>query len=805
MTTRNLGARVPRVEDPRLLRGEGIYVDDVDDRGALHVAFLRANVAHAKIARLDVEAARNAHGVRAVFTADDLGDIDRPLPQLIPHPDLTHPRTQLPLARDKVVFVGETIAMVVAEDRYLAEDAVDLIEIDYEPLDVIVDLEEAAGEGAPLVHADVPGNVACHNVQVVGDPDAAFEEADVIIKERFSIERSAGMPMEGRGVVARWNSRDKELTVWDSTQAPVSIRGGLASIFDIPESKVRVITPQTGGGFGTKVMMFYPEEVLIPWAAIHLDEPIKWTEDRREHFLGSNHERKQIHYIELAAKSDGTVIGLRDHFLHDTGAYIPYGIAVAQVAAGQIGGPYRIPNIRVSFDAVYTNTMTVSPYRGAGRPHACMALEMAMEKLADELGIDRMELRRRNFIAPDEFPYARDGITFADGNQVLMDSADYGTMFDQVLDELGYEQFLEDQKVAEAEGRMLGLGLAVYVEGTGLGPYEGARINVHPITGKVHVAIGLSTQGQSHETAFAQIAADQLGVDPEDVILVAGDTAALGYGVGTFASRAAVCSGNAVNVAARKVREKALRLASDMLEADAEDLVMEDGKIAVKGAPGRAVSLKDVAIASNPLRYAFNEDAQAASQFSAAPKEGPPLAEGEEPGLHADGYYSPPGATWASGVHAAIVEIDPDTCNVEFKRYVCSHDCGVMINPTVVEGQVYGGIAQGLGGAYYERFQYDNQGQMLNASFMEFLMPQATELPTVEMHHQETPSPLNELGLKGVGEAGAIPVPSLFASAVQDALKRYGTRVTEVPLSPNMVHRMIEEGKAKKEQDAVTA
>lgn len=794
MTTKTFGTRVPRIEDPRLLRGEGIYVDDVDDRGALHAAFLRSNVAHARIKRIDTAAAKAHPGVVAVYTAADLGRLDRPLPLLIPHPDLTEPRTQLPLARDTVFFVGETVAMVVASDRYVAEDAVDLIEIDYEPLPIVVDLEEAAAAGSPLVHADVPGNLACRNRQVVGDPDAAFAEADVVISERFSIERSAGMPMEGRGLVARWNARDEELTVWDSTQAPVSIRGGLASLLQLPESKVRVITPQTGGGFGTKVMMFYPEEVLIPWAAIELDEPIKWTEDRQEHFVGSNHERKQVHFIELAARKDGTVLGLRDRFLHDTGAYIPYGIAVAQVAAGQIAGPYRIPNIDVGFDAIYTNTTTVSPYRGAGRPHACLALEMAMERLADELGIDRMELRRRNFIAPDEFPWSREGILFADGNTVTMDSGDYGSMLEQVLDRIGYEGFAAEQEAAAAEGRLLGLGLAVYVEGTGLGPYEGARVHVHPITGKVHVAIALSTQGQSHETVFAQIAADALGVRPEDVILVAGDTGQFAWGVATFASRAGVVSGNAVQVAATKVREKALRLASNMLEADPEDLEIEDGQIMVKGAPGRAVSLRDVAIASNPLRYAFDEDAKAATQFAPAHQEADlALPLGEEPGLRADGYYSPPGATWASGVHAAVVEIDPGTCDVAFKRYVCSHDCGVMMNPTVVEGQVLGGIAQGIGGAFYEKMQYDRQGQLQNASFMEFLMPYATEVPPVEMHHQETPSPLNELGVKGVGEAGAIPVPSLFASAVQDALRRHGVRVTEAPLSPNRIFGLLDE------------
>jgi carbon-monoxide dehydrogenase large subunit len=792
MAVRTFGERVKRNEDPRILRGEATYLDDVDDTGALHVAFLRSPMAHARIASIDVSAAQAHPGVVAVFTADDLGALDRPLPLLIPHPAMTHPRTQLPLARDVVSYVGQTIAMVVATDRYVAEDAVELIEAHYDALPVLVDVEEAAADGAALVHADVPGNVACHLVQRSGDPDAAFAEADVVIRERIEVERSAGMPLEARGVVARHDRRTGALTVWDSTQAPLSIRNGLASMLGLAESNVRVVAPQTGGGFGTKVMMFYPEEVLIPWAALELGEAIKWVEDRVEHFIGSNHERKQIHEIELAARSDGTVIGVRDHFIHDTGAFIPYGIAVAQVAAGQIAGPYRIPNVEVGLTAVYTNTVPVSPYRGAGRPHACMALELAMEKLAGELGIDRMELRRRNFIAKDEFPWKRDGLIFADGKPVNMDSGDYETSLDQVLEAIDYAGFREEQKRAAAEGRLLGLGLAVYVEGTGLGPYEGARVQVHPISGKVHAATGLTTQGQSHETTFAQIIADRLGVDAEDVEIVTGDTAAFPYGVATFASRAAVVSGSAMAIAATKVREKAIRLASNMLEAAPEDLDIERGRVFVKGSPDSGITLKQIAVASNPLRYAWDEEAQSATQFAPAhTTEEAPLPEGEEPGLEATGYYSPAGSTWASGIHAAIIELDPETFEVSWHRYVCSHDCGKMINPTVVEGQVLGGIAQGVGGAMYERLQYDDNGQLRNASFMDFLMPYATEVPHVEVHHLETPTPLNEYGIKGVGEAGAIPVPALFASAVQDALRDRGVRITEAPLNPSRIHAIV--------------
>jgi aerobic carbon-monoxide dehydrogenase large subunit len=795
MATQTFGTRISRNEDPRLLRGEGCFLDDVEAPGALHAAFLRSPMAHARIVRLDVSRAREHRGVIRVYTWQDLGRLDQPSPLLIPHPSMTQPRTQRPLARDEVCYVGQTIAAVIAVDRYVAEDALELIEVDYEPLPVVVGVEAAAAQGSPLVHADVPQNTACHLVQVEGEPDAAFAEADVVISEKFVIERSAGMPLETRGVLARHDPRTGDLTVWDSTQAPLSIRGGLAALFGLPEDRVRVIAPDTGGGFGTKVMMFYPEELIVPFAAIELGATVKWVEDRSEHFVGSNHERTQVHEIQLAAKRDGTVIGLRDSFLHDTGAFIPYGIAVAQVAAAQIAGPYRIPNIEVQLKAIYTNTVPVSPYRGCGRPHACLTIELAMDKLAAELGIDRMELRRRNFIAPDEFPYHRGGLIFADGKPVVLDSGDYPGGLRDVLEAIDYDGFRSEQERARAEGRYLGLGLACYVEGTGLGPYEGARVQVRPTDGRVFVATGLTTQGQAHETTFAQIVADRLGVSPEEVEVTTGDTGAFAYGVATFASRAAVVSGTAIGRAASKVRERALELASNMLEASPEDLELEGGEVFVRGSPAPRVTLKQIAIASNPLRYAFDEDAQAATQFAPAhpPSETKPLPEGQHPGLEATAWYSPELSTWASGVHAAIIELDPETCEVHWRRYVCSHDCGKMINPMIVEGQVLGGIAQGVGGAFYERMQYDDEGQLQNASLMEFLMPYATEVPRVEIVHRETPTPLNEFGIKGVGEAGAIPVPAVLASAVQDALEPLGVRVTRAPLSPNEIYALLHE------------
>jgi CO/xanthine dehydrogenase Mo-binding subunit len=540
--------------------------------------------------------------------------------------------------------------------------------------------------------------------------------------------------------------------------------------------------------------MFYPDEILVPWASLRLGRPVKYVEDRIEHFIGSSHERRQVHEVEVAATSEGVVLALRDRFLHDTGAYIPYGIAIAQVAATQLPGPYRIPDFRVEFTAVYTNTVPVTPYRGCGRPQACMVIERVMDRLAREVGVDRVEIRRRNFIQPHEFPYRRGDILFADGLPVTLDSGQYERQLDLLLDAIGWHGFAAEQAAARAEGRRIGIGLANYVEGTGLGPYEGAHVQVEPTTGKVWVATGLVSLGQGLETTLAQIAAEELGVDADDVIVVTGDTQAMPWGVATFASRAAVVSGNAVAVAAAEVRTKALRFAANMLEAAPEDLELAEGRVFVRGAPERAVTLKQVAIASNPLRYAFDEDAKAATQFAPARRsDGPQLPPGDEPGLEAVGYYSPPHATWASGAHAAVVEVDVDTGELRYLRYAAVHDCGTVINPMIVEGQVMGGVAQGIGGAFYERMAYDADGQLRNASFMDFLMPYATEVPPMRLEHLETPSPLNPKGIKGAGEAGCIPVPALTASAIDDALADLGVTVREMPLDPCSLKRLIDE------------
>ena len=793
MSTRQFGARVERNIDPKLLRGEGAFVDDIPLPQALHAAFVRSPFARARIRSINAAAAERHPGVAVVYTCDNIGDLDLEMPLLIPHPSMKHPQTQRPLARGDVYYVGQCVAMVVAVDRYVAEDAAALIEVDYDPLDVEMDLEKAVRDGAPLVHADAPNNLAAHFVQVSGNPDDAFAKAEHITKIRVQIDRSTAAPMECRAIAASWDQVSEELTVWDGTQAPISLRGGLSSILKLDEDKVRVIAPNVGGGFGQKIMMFHPDELLVPMAAMKLGRPVKYIEDRRENFIGSSQERTQIHYVELAAKKTGEVIGLRDSFLHDTGAFIPYGIAVAQVASTSIAGAYRIPNIWVEFKAVYTPAVQVTPYRGCGRPHACFAIERAMDQLAEELGLDRFEIRRRNFIGENEFPYPREGLLFADGLKVTLDSGQYHKALDMMGKALDVTNFAAAKERARRDGKYLGLGLAFYVEGTGLGPYEGGHVRIHPITGKVYVNTGLTSQGQGHDTVFAQIVADQLGVKPQDVIVVEGDTKAYDWGVATFASRAAVVSGNAIHKTAMVVREKTLKAAANMMEVDVADIELHDGAAWVKGS-NRFVPLAAVATATNPLRYAFNEAAQAATQFAPASRhDGPPLAEGQAPGLEATDYYSPPHATWAYGVHGALVEVDPDLCTVKIQKYVCIHDCGNMINPMIVEGQVHGGIAQGLGGALYERLEYEPSGNLANANFVDFLVPYATEIPNIEVLHLETPSPLNPLGVKGVGEAGCIAVGAVVASAVEEALKPLGAgKFHHVPLTPSMIQAALD-------------
>jgi CO/xanthine dehydrogenase Mo-binding subunit len=524
----------------------------------------------------------------------------------------------------------------------------------------------------------------------------------------------------------------------------------------------------------------WPEEVLVPWAARQLGQEVKWSEDRREHFVAAAHERGQVQKVRVGFDDEGHLLGLDVAIWHDNGAYTPYGIIVPIITSTQLLGPYKPAAYRVEFWSLYTNTVIVTPYRGAGRPQGVYAMERTMDAIADRLGLDRAEVRERNFILPAEMPYDH-GLVFQDGRPLVYDSGDFPASLHKLKDLVGWDGFERLREDARAEGRRVGIGLACYVEGTGVGPYEGGHVQVET-SGRVNVATGLTSQGQGHETVFAQIVADELGVPFADVHVTTGDTRRFGYAVGTFASRAAVMSGNAVALAARKVRAKALRIAGDALEADPRDLEIVDGVVRVKGQPDAEIPLATVAVLSNPLRYAFDEAAKAATQFAVGDTSKPPVPEDDEPGLEGVDYYSPMGSTFANGMHAVVVETDPDTAEIRVLRYCVVHDCGRMLNPRIVEGQVHGGVAQGVGGALYERMEYDESGQLLNASFMDFLMPYATEVPHIETDHLETPSPLNPLGIKGAGEAGVIPSAAVFAAAIEDA---EGFRITRMPISPS--------------------
>jgi carbon-monoxide dehydrogenase large subunit len=774
---RYVGQRVPRLEDAKLLTGKALFVDDVQLPGMLHVAFLRSEYARGTLRRVDPAAALARPGVIAVYTAADLGDYWRPGPLLVPPPPIPglvfNTATQVPLARDMVRHVGEPLAMVVAESRYVAEDALEDVAVEIDPLPAVTGLEAALAPGAPLVHERFGSNVAAHARQTKGDYAAARARAHRLIARRFHYDRGASAAIENRGVVAQWDARAEELTVWDTTQAPIPIRNGLAAMLGLRESQVRVIAPFIGGGFGPKIMMYYPEEVLLPWAAIRLCRPLKWVEDRRENFYATTQERGQIHDAELAVAKDGTILGVRDVFLHDTGAYDPYGLTVPINSQCTLLGPYVVPNYESEFTAVFTNKPIVTPVRGAGRQHGVFVMERLLDFAARELGLDRVEIRRRNYIPPDAFPYDHE-ILFQDFRPLVYDSGNYPAALEKAVEMIGYERFVrEEQPRLRREGRHRGLGIVSYIEGTGIGPYEGARVTVEP-SGTVRLATGVGTQGQGHFTTFAQVVAEVLGVDVERVQVSTGDTREFSWGTGTFASRGAVVAGSACHAAAIKVREKILSLAAAELECAAGDLELAGGRVSVKGSPEQGLSLGELALKANPLRGA--------------------VTPGTEPGLEATAYFGPDRGNAASGVHAMIVEVDPETAQVEIKRYVVVHDCGTVINPMVVEAQVQGGVAHGIGNAFYEQLIFDESGQLMNASFMDYLLPTALDVPTVQLAHLETPSPLNPLGAKGVGEAGAIPTGAAFAQAVEDALSGSGVEVTEIPLSPGRLFELMSKG-----------
>jgi carbon-monoxide dehydrogenase large subunit len=770
VSTRFFGKPTKRNEDPRLLTGRALFIDDLELSGLLHATFVRSPHAHARILKIDTAAALAYPGVIAIYTAADLGAFCKPGPVVVPPPPIEgsvfHLRTQCPLAKDKVRHAGEPVAIVIAENRYLAEDAAAEVLVDYEPLPAVVDLEAALKPGAALVHEDLGSNLSAHVRQTRGDYAAAAKKADVVLRRRFLYDRGTSSPIETRGVVAQWDDKSDRLTVWDTTQAPVAIRDGLAASLGLSERQVRVVAPFIGGGFGPKIMMFYPDELLVPWAAMRLGRPVKWIEDRAEHFFSTSHERGQVHDAEIALTRDGKVLGVRDVFLHDGGAYDPYGLTIPINSQCTLLGVYDIASYDSTFTQVFTTLPIVTPYRGAGRQHGVFVMERLLDLAARELGIDPAEIRRRNLIPPDAFPYNY-GIIYQDFEPLEYDSGNYEPILDKALELVGYERFLKDeQPKARAQGKHLGIGIVCYVEGTGIGPYEGAKVQVQS-SGKVSVVTGIGTQGQGHYTAFAQIVADQVGVDVRDVEVITGDTDQFYWGAGTFASRGAVVAGNAVNEAAKAVRKKILRTASQHFECAEQDLVIEDGEVYVVGVRQKAIKLGELAMKANPMRGAVEP--------------------GTEPGLESTQYFGPKMGATASGVHAMIVEVDPQTMMIEVKKYVVVHDCGTVINPMILEGQIHGGVAQGIGNAFYEKLVFDADGQLLNATLADYLIPSALEVPRMTLAHTVTPSPLNPLGIKGAGEAGAIPVGPLFAQALENALglPAKGVEILEIPLSPN--------------------
>jgi carbon-monoxide dehydrogenase large subunit len=758
---RFVGQSVPRREDPRLLTGQGTYVDDVVLPGMLHAAFVRSDLARARITRLDVSAARALAGVRAVLTAADLnpglGSLQPTMFQTDPPPSPCAPLRAL--ADGDVRFVGDPVALVVAESRYVAEDACELVEVEYEPLAPIVDPEAARGS-ADLVHPELGSNVAM-TVPTPPDPelDAVFASAAHVVRERLVQHRHTNVPMETRGVIAAYRTGSGELDVWLSTQNPHEARQTCARLTGVPEHKVRVRGGDVGGGFGMKFFV-QRDELAVVAAAVQLGCALKWIEDRRENLIASMHARSDIAILEVAVDGDGHLLGARLDHVEDCGAYPVGGTGgVGPFAAMLFPGPYRLPRMGFTSTAVWTNTCGRGAYRGPWMFES-VAREEILDLVAREIGLDPLELRRRNVVRTDELPY-----TTAMGME--LDHVTPAETLEQAVGILDYDAFRAEQQRAFAEhGRLLGVGIGLYVEPTSMaaGPIgvETATVRVQP-SGTVTVMLGTGSHGQGVETTMAQVVAEHLGVDLDDVVVVQGDTASAPFGAGTGGSRTAVVAGGAARAAALDVREKAVQIAAHLLEAAAEDVDLDGGRAFVRGTPARAVSLDQVA------SVAYNQPAG--------------LPEGVAPGLEATVAYQAPPITWSNACHVCTVEVDPDTGAVTVLRYVVSEDCGVMINPMIVEGQIAGGVVQGIGGVLYEHLVYDEQGNPLTTTFLDYLLPTACEVPVIEYGHVETRSPTPG-GHKGMGEGGAIGSPPAVFNAVADALALRGVKVTEQPLTP---------------------
>lgn len=780
MTGKYFGQPIQRLEDKYLLTGTAKFIDDIELAGMLHAAFFRSDYAHARILKIDVAEARKHPGVVAVYTAEDFGDYWKPGPLQVPPPSAIagsqfNARPLVPIAKGKIRFSGEPLAVVIAESRYLAEDALDDIVVDVEPLPAVIDLEKAWEDSSVLVHDDLPSNMAALVKQESGNYEQACEDAEVLISRKIFVEHNAGAAMENRGFVVDWDERTQRMTVWATTQAPLPLRGSIARNMNLVENQVRVITPYIGGSFGPKVMSSQADDVLLPWVCMKFKRPIKWIEDRRENFLATTSERDQVHHCEIALKNDGTILGFKDIFYHNTGAYDPYGMTVPLNTQTHTVSCYRIPNFYTEIRMVFTNEMVVTPVRGAGRSEGVFVMERMMDAAAKEIKMDPVEIRRRNLLKAEEFPF-KTGIIGQDFVEGVLDSGNYLGNLEKCLEMVGYEKFRKEiQPQARIEGKHLGIGVVAFTEGTAVGPYEGARVTIGP-NGKVSMATGISTQGQGHFTTYAQIVADQLNVKIEDVNVITGDTDHFQWGAGTFASRGATLVGTATYLACQKVREKIFATASKLFGVSVDHIELYEGSARVKGQPEKTVSFGELAFIANPTRGTIEP--------------------GVEPGLEATSYYAPPYAATGAGACAIILEVDPKTFKTRFDRFIIVHDCGEVINPLLLDGQLQGALSMGIGNAYYEKIVYDETGQLLTGSFMDYLMPQATDMPKrFEMGHGHTKSPLNPLGLKGVGEAGVLPVPPAFAQALEDAFPEVQMEILESNLSPSLVYEYFMKAK----------
>ena len=753
-----------RIEDPPLLRGQARFVDDIHLPGTLHAAFVRSPVAHASISGIEKRAAEAAPGVHTVWTLDDL----RPhlaaerLVVGLPSPAYRQQRDRPLLADGEVVHVGEAVAMVVAESRYTAEDAAALVDVGYQPLAVIADCRDALAPGAPPVHRGADRNLLAELTMAFGDVEAAFAGADRVFAANLSVHRGGGHSIEGRGALARHDPADDLLTLWSSTQTPHAGRNLIARMLGRETRRVRVVTPAVGGGFGPKLVT-YPEEVAVALAAFLLGRPVKWIEDRREHFVASTQERDQHWEVEAAFDADGTIRGVRGTMVHDHGAYTARGANLPYESALTVTLPYDVPAYRLTARAALTNKVPVTPVRGAGHPQAVFAMERLLDKAADGLGIDRVAIRERNLIGPGRMPCTRP-LESRGGRKVVLDSGDYPGCMRAALDAADWNGFAVRRREAGARGRALGIGLANFVKGTGRGPFESASVTVDP-SGAVSVASGAAAMGQGIETMLADIVAGALGCDRERVTVTAGDTAAVALGIGGFNSRQAVTAGSSAFNAAHKVRDKALAVAARHLEAAEEDLEIAGGEVRVRGAPDLCVGLGRLAetVAGTP---------------------GGTLPEGIAPGLAAEENTVLDDMPFANGTAVAEIEIDRETGSAALTRLVVAHDCGRIVNPEIVKGQIVGGTAHALGNALFEWMGFDGDAQPLTTTFADYLLPGSTDVPRIDTVHMESPSPLNPIGVKGVGECGTVPTAAAIAAAIEDALGLPGGAIDRTPLSP---------------------